>query len=640
MVIRLPVDSNTWDVLLLRRGRKKLLLVTYFVFSLIICATMFQFLSFFFLYTSGHRRISSVMERTPARRTRDSALMYEVDESWQNMAGNESRVIVWIPHSPRCRGNFVLYSQAADREAGKPALLIREVALDRRHVTLREYRIRTKSERSFRRIVVLLTAVPHGTSALVSKPARAGKRGPLLGFRSSFINKDGQTVTQLRSGVDYVITDRMCARSCKDYTPCRNKEWQMIITVSLRGGGDDRMIDSALESLENDGGSLHLVLPVVMRDNSTEVFETTIGLSCIAGLTSATAFPASRYLPPRRDQCKDARGALAVSGGPLFGEKRMSIDAWREIAHYAARCLYGSMWFDSVAVGVIPEFTLAQIEFICSSARSSAKCMTEYYNKNVQHLKAIAATIEDVFEQLQIPSSEWSRLILFSFCRLGSDFGESELGTPCNVSHHHGQKPLGHIAYTMFGQYHKWVSNLDLDEFVVYERPSSFLRFPRRGHSDALVKLQSAESQFDRMMATTGDTSFRMPWFDFRVTSRTLFDLSYAVTRDNELTFGPYNLSASEQFEQKLCYMAGSGERALLWGGGKVVQHCEDGFGFMVHDPFNMWKDHKTLNLNKVDCTRRIRKFPPRFPVYTYHARLDYSRYGKCEYQAQVFSGS
>lgn len=587
---------------------------------------------YFTIYKARFENDAYLAKRLWFGKTKDSQLSYELDEYRHEIKHNQSRVIVWMPHSDRCRGNFTLFSRIADQDPGKPALLIREVALDRRHVSLKEYRLRHGFKRSFRRIVVFLTAVPHNTSAIVSEPLRAAADDALLGFRSEILTGAGVIARDLHSTVDYFLTDKRCARACSDFTPCRNKEWQIIVTVFLLKNGGNVMLDSRLENLEAEGGFLSLTLPIKMRDNSTETFEANIGLSCIAALTSATALPLSPHLHPREEECIHARGSLAISGGPLFGGKRKSPAAWREIAHYAARCLFGSMWFDSVAVGVIPEFTMAQIEHICGHKENSAQCVTEMHNKNLEYIRTIAETVEEVFVQLEIPPREWSRLILFPFCRLGSDFQNSENHSPCRVSHHNGQKPLGHAAYTMFGPYHKWVSNLDLDEFVVKEQPPTFLASSRPRQSKVLVRSQSAESQFDSMMAASGNTSFRMQWFDFRVTNEILLDLSYAVTRDNELNFVSYNLSSSDRFEQTFCYMAGNIEKENQWGGGKVAQHCRDGFGFMVHEPFNLWKARDSLILDQADCLAREKQFPPPFPVYTYHARLDKSRFGRCEF--------
>jgi hypothetical protein len=541
------------------------------------------------------------------------------------------RVSVWMPHTAGCRGNFVIYSTAAREYDGtgheKPVLLVREAFVDQRHVSLKEFVTKRHRSASFRRIGVLITAVPHGNTTLVEGPLLRddGKRMVFDSrlFKSSIILPDGTQYPDLNASLDFFVNEPSCARACKDIITCRVKEWQLIATVTAsHPNTSSSALQTILERTTKAGALLEIELPMEVEGGGVETYQLRFSLCCVAGLTSHTALPISRHLPRRSDTCENARGAVALSGGPLFGSHLHDPAAWRAIAHFAARSLFCSMWFETVAVGVHPEKTMAEIQHLCTRGHQNpdSRCVGEHHDRTRQLLRNITMEMEREFTSLRIPRNEWSRVILFPTCRLGSNFQGTEKAMPCGESHHAGQKILGHSGYAMFGPYHAWVSNPDVDEFIVDEgfKLAANNSQPRNAQLARGIprRLSSAAERFDAVRKKMGKSSLRMPWFDFRMEPRLWRNLTSDVMRGMAVHTRGFGSQAGPTFNRTECYMATGFGRASDWGGGKVSQHCSDGFGFMVHDAFNLAGVMHSLDLSRPNCVARTQRgHPPPFYV-------------------------
>jgi hypothetical protein len=572
------------------------------------------------------------------------------------------RVALWIPHTRDCRGSFNIYSkrvapnssQSSSASPIKPALLVREAFADRRHVSIKEFVSKRHPSRPFQRVAILLTALPHGMTTLVEGPSQptrmvnlTGQREPLdpKYFKTSILYENGTAVRNLTAHLDFFVDEVACARACKHIVTCRVKEWQLIATIDTKNRkathGD---LNTLIERATAANALLEINLPMKMRGGDVENLKLRLSLSCIAGLSSRTAMPKLRHLPPRSDTCDKARGAVALSGGPLFGAHLHDPVAWRGIAHYAARALFGNMWHETVAVGVHPRHTLADMHYVCTNNYTNlaeqSRCIVEHHDRNTRLLKNIAMEIEKEFTMLGIPRADWSRLILFPTCRLGSDFLGKEKGMPCEESHHGGQKILGHSGYAMFGPHHAWVTNFDMDEFIIDEgfiHPPSSTRVKTESleYLSASV-IQSAAQRFDSIQRKHGKSSLRMPWFDFRLEPKSIGNLTKDVMHGKLIQMQGFGDQIGAAFNKTNCYMGSIADRSFNWGGGKIAQHCSDGFGFMVHDAYNLERDLKTLDLSSPNCAARTqRSHPPPFPIFTYHARGLEPRFGKCTYYSE-----
>jgi hypothetical protein len=566
------------------------------------------------------------------------------------LSRSPDRVSIWLPHSESCDGQFVAYSQLKRSDPYLPVLLLREASVDYRHVSIKEYRERRNHASSFRRILLAVTVVPEQCDTFVTGPLMdAGSR---LLHRSEISFPNGTKSDELDSRIDFFVSDEQrCARwchrdaKCRSYVDvCRMKEWQFILTITpqLKQTKENAFLER-LEGAALANASLSVYLPLQLRARGTETFKLQVGFSCIAGLTTSTKIPASLLLPARKSRCEDAKGAVVISGAPLFGSHLHDRASWRRVAHFAARSIFGTMWFDTVAVGVHPVYSMSHIQDKCGrleTDREIKMCIQSHHGTNLGLLQAIAREIEAEFVALGIPKSEWARLILFPICRLGSDHRGLESGEPCLHSHHGGQRVMAHVGYTMFAPHHAWATNIDIDEFIVDESGASttheqglLQRWLSGAAVKTAVKAVSAAEQFDRVRAIQQGTSIVMPWLDIRVTPENERSLVKDVISGKKVAVRGFDDWAGPTFNKNRCYTRENHGDGKIWGGGKVAQHCQDGLSFMIHDPFNLEKSTDKLDLSKVDCPDRDWSGrPPQIPIYTYHARLATPRSSKCEY--------
>lgn len=565
----------------------------------------------------------------------DTGMRFEYEQwaaSGQTVGDSVERVKIWNTFADSCRGTFLLRAPSQNG-TGLPAMLLRQAAVDRRFVVRREYRSKRHEKRPFRRVSILLTAIPHGEAAIVDKVFK-GKETGYSRHTMSVHYGNGSRSDAVKGGLDFVINDIHCSLACKKYNPCRNRETQLILTIAPNKiESTDAALRNAIESIAETGGYLKLALIMSMASGAKEILPLQIGLTCISGLTSHSALPFSPRLPERQQSCDQAKGAVMISGGPLFGSKRLDPTAWREIAHYAVRSLYGHVWYDTVAVGVIPEYTMAEMMHKCKNETADSMCVEKLHEKNKALLRRIRDAVESEFAVLQVPKADWSRLYIFLFCSLGSDFADTEANNPCDQCHHAGQKLLQHFGYTVFSPHHRWASNMDLDEFAVDETLEkrdlrSWLGYAPEGPT----RYESATDRFDHVISSSKKYAFRMPWFDFRVSPERARDLAAAVASGQGIPIQGFNGSTGSDFNRTDCYMAATGRKDTLWGGGKVAQHCFDGMGFMVHDSWNVWDSRNSLDLGRTKCQARVKQWPPKYPLFTYHARGLDPRFGRCEF--------
>jgi hypothetical protein len=592
---------------------------------------------------------------------------------------NAGRVRVWEPHTTGCTGTFVMKLPGADSSRA-PLLMLREAAVDYRHNSLREMDINNGVSRGARNLRQMRRVALQVTTGNDFKGSTRPKRlRPVLPPHASDSSKS-KTHTDQRThnavptailtgssdawtaSVDYVITPALCATVCfytdGARTICAGDEWQVVVTLVAPAFIEtESQLEQELGILESKQASLNISLPFTYSGSGTGEgdderqhlqFDAELALGCISGLTASTSV--DRLLPTeastRKKSCLRSTGAVVVSGAAVFGRKRTSKEGHHEIAHYAARALLGSVRFDTIAVAIQTVHPVAEIDSNCGLAGTeNGDCRAQYHANNTKLLTDIAANVEQELKHIGVPESDWSRLVLFPFCRLGSDFDGGEQGDPCAWSAYNGQLVLNNHAYTVFSPFHKWHASVDLDEFIVNDGaymssspPNN--RVPALGRQ---VKPRRAAELFDERAARTRRTrrgvvgALRFAWLDFRLFRQDWETMVRDIWRNGglEMQRSPAPVMdpvarASATLNRTACY----GSRQIE---GKSAVSCEAGIGVSNHDVLllpDTPEDSGAGDLRKRVCNDRTASNFDELLV-TYHPRVPTPRNGACAYLAR-----
>jgi len=546
-------------------------------------------------------------------------IFYNVILQIKNRSNDEDRVSLYVPYDPNiCKGTLSIMAPNQPSTDGI-ALVVREAALDTRFVSIRDAR-KLYPNQEFLRLQLLLSLIPD---------AKKDNRTYILQVERSLQQhatiqySDGRSADKIDVKFDYLIEDGRCQRTCIRYKTCRVREWQAIVTVLSTDMGEKENLEDYMQDLIDEGAFLRLNLPVVIQESGLiETVIVDIGLSCTAGLSKTNRLPyVDRTIPGEQGDCNNARGALTIGGGALFGEMRYNESAWRSIAHYGARHLLGHTWYDTVAVALLAEFTVSEIIQICSFSEKVSDCVNHYHSKNMDYFNKVRRVVEEELYELNVPRKKWTRLILFQFCGLGSDFEGTEKGMPCAASFHNGQKILGLIGYTHFSRGHSWASNFDLDELLVDETAPSISsgNYPH--------EYESAHDRFTSLRRETNKTSYYTEWMDFSVDSSDTRKFTTDIMNGQRVGF-----KSRDALDKNLNFTECYG------GGGKVISHCSVTAGLLVHYALIAEKE---TNLSRIHCgpvrTPRRRKLfrtsPNETELYTWHPRK-IPRQGLCAYSS------
>lgn len=124
---------------------------------------------------------------------------------------------VWSPHSRACTGNFVFWNTSETQSAVDvvPTLLLREAAVDYRHNSIRDFRIKHHlCEVPFRR-VTLQISVARGLKAV--QPISAIKRDnydSVFPFAYLAVNGKAMPAHGWRTESEYIQGDPDCVNKC------------------------------------------------------------------------------------------------------------------------------------------------------------------------------------------------------------------------------------------------------------------------------------------------------------------------------------------------------------------------------------------------------------------------------------------
>lgn len=560
-----------------------------------------------------------------------------VSEGIDNPPGRRSqpgRVQVLEPHMHNCRGTFVVapkYKSAplkngtavSENDAKPPALMLREAVVDQRHNSLAEYRSshQLDDETPFRRITF------HISAARGSKPVHPQ---PTSGEDLDISNIPMVSITNAKgwkAAVDYILEDAPCRNPCFQvaHKPslCSGHEWQVVL--SLQGPQHfrtERLMDEALDHLGSRSESrLEVHLPVILP-NQTNPTKTklSLALGCVTGLTHQTSLSSRlQDIPPRSSSCGKSSGSIVVSGGAMFGRKRNSLWARKEAAHFAARGLLGTLRFDTVAVGVIAQHSVSEMQASCSA--SNTTCFKSFQDRNANFMATVATTLEEELASLGVPRTLWGRVVLFPLCNLGTDYAGFEGdGEGCKWSAFYGQWLSNDVSHTLFSPYYRWYASFDLDEFV--GRDDEFLNSSKRPPS---IKPQKASVKFDELDRSSETGFIILPWLDFKMPSSERRNLTLDFMQHGGLNMMHMTDGITGNLDRSLCKQKGG-----VGSGGKPIVSCNHGgIGVHVHVPMRL-KD--PTDLQSRQCSGRDWRFGQELTLY--HARGG-PRFGKCEYAPQ-----
>lgn len=150
--------------------------------------------------------------------------------------------------------------------------------------------------------------------------------------------------------------------------------------------------------------------------------------------------------------CSKSNRAVLISGGALYGKKQVKTEHYKEVAHFAARALTGTVKYDAVLVTVVSAVAMSDRLFSCGQLTGCSARMGE---RNNDLLNRVGVEIAKEFDKIGIDRALLRRVVLVPICTLGSDAEASEQWNPCSQSKHSGQYWSTTLAYATVSKYYK-----------------------------------------------------------------------------------------------------------------------------------------------------------------------------------------
>lgn len=211
--------------------------------------------------------------------------------------------------------------------------------------------------------------------------------------------------------------------------------WQVGIRLEARNGSTEEAVARAVQG----NVDLNLNVPVIRYDEMSFPMELNLQMSCVIGWT----VPGLEGREGREETCGAveelgmmAEGSLLVSGSALYGGKKRDPRYLREVANFAARGLMGPLRFDYVAVSVVSDVSVSDIDLHCGEDEACRRRMEEVKEALLRRIRGV---LEEELHLTGVPRSLFPRLLLIPVCRLGSDSNGTEKDDPCKVRKEYGQ---------------------------------------------------------------------------------------------------------------------------------------------------------------------------------------------------------
>lgn len=538
------------------------------------------------------------------------------------LPGEPGRVSVWDPDGggggggAACTGRFAAGKARAARD-GFPVFVVREVAADYRAASAREAAARGRRG-AFVRLVLYVTV--HLSVALLQEGSAAAVE------RGGAVASGGAVACGVAATVEYVVHINPFVRKSSKYVPgavTRYKdqvtEWQVVVALApvdvetgdASGAADRNVTDfrAALHALAAEGADL--LIAMAYREHGAEADATgEVAFKLACALSWEQVAPLAALRQPR-PVCNGegagpaAAGAVALGGSPLHGAKARDPVLLREVANFCARSLHGPVAFDSVAVPVLVNESLSEVDAVCGG---NVDCVNDGRMRVGAWLRGIAERIEEELSMLDVPPESYPRVVVLPVCRLGSFHEGSERGRPCGESYWGGQYISLDFVYNLVGSSFRWAVSYDLDEYI------------------APLALEAGERQRSRRAAEVFDglnrrglNAMRLTWLNFQLT-----DAHYMrpLTRSVMKHIAPALRNNNAETSDELCYGWPSGQSR----NGKAALRCDNGLGFTIHAAVQL-PAGKMLN----ESDRSMKLFPRSFRVW--HPRASGSL-GKCHFVA------
>jgi hypothetical protein len=522
-------------------------------------------------------------------------------------------ITIFQSHWTDCTGNFTSVT-APESESGLPYAMLRDVGIDRRCASIREYARSHKDRTNFVRIVLFISV--HISVSLNIDGINASFNGyPPTARLDAVKVRRLKPLVSTPISVDHVLHINRFLLYPGKYVPgertsktIHNREvsdWQVILSISntRHANASHSPIEEILIMSAQAGGALTLNFNLERYDSKIVSVPIIISLACITGLSS----PALGVHPDpflSNETCLDGAGrAIALVGSGLHGRKRDNVLLVREVAHFAARSLIGAVQFDAVLIPIIYPVSRAEAIFDC---KGSIQCLRDHETHSRHYVAHVAKIVQDELRKLLFPDSYLRKVILMPICRLGTAFNGVEKQNPCAADAWNGQYLANSFPYSTVGSRFRWAASLDIDEFMTF-----------RDHPSSQTLPVSASKFFDSLdVRDVGVT--KLVWLNFRVDNSS-FALSKEVLSYRQPTLvntknGPFDCYAAPNVSTFT-----SSEEVIYHSNGKVAVRCDKALGVLVH---------QGIMINPTDSLDQWYPSDLRAPEWarTWHARGGSSR--------------
>lgn len=601
----------------------------------------------------GHKQSGSAASRLEPRIAPVNILPVEKDKSFMEsnpgspdpttlQSKKRESLLIWST-SPQCHGAFLAFEQNLvrtkdDGRFARPTLILHDVAVDNRHAFRAVYdaeHVNYTARTPYRRLNAAIS------SRLDVEPASVSRSKMLRSLNNSDQPSAFLSGPLLKMGwrveIDHIHWD------------VGVRTWfvsiMMFGPISLQNEQDfQKHIDKMLQRPKKLSVSVEMRLPVFWGARSHNAGKIThsrlsFSLSCVYGMASTVSGGNQmlRNLMPRIPMPKDCDGAIGsvlVAGSALHGFKRDNELGRREVANFIARAINGPIRFDTVAIPILIDFSVANIESICGG---NDKCTQSYHDKNTALLRNISFSVERELSELRVPNSKWNRVAFFPVCTLGNDFDGVERGkSPCiSITVANGfaaQVMVQDFSYTLFSPYHKWFAFLDVDEFLVDEK--KYLASQKNQSATQFVAPESAFSLFNRRAESSTrvfaknkylPNSIMAGWLDFAILDDQRRNITWEHARRGGLDFASTLAYRNSSGRNITAAIREDCSRFYGWYGKHIVSCGSDLVGIRYHSVVRLRPEDFTIR------TWRMNAMDPDLRVYHARARpASGPRFGDC----------
>ena len=520
-----------------------------------------------------------------------------------------------------CEGHFVS-ERAEHSQSGFPYAVIREAVIDRRYLSRRHFQRVAGNARSRAFELIILYVTTHLSVSL----SRENAVVDVIEFPAPDMR---EMVADVQANVDYVTHVNPFLFSGA-YKPGRKtsqgeevSEWQVVISLTPRvdvahAKRTQEAFSHRIRALSDEVTpvKLGITLPLRRYDGKTIEFNANFSIGCATGWEADESYPELEQWDSGKE-CKagasGVNGAVVLSGSALYGAKQRDAVHYKEVAHFAARALMGSLRFDAVLMSVVVKNSISDAVQNCGMDEG---CMQQMQKENDELLTNLAHGVEAELDAIGMDENLYERVILMPMCRLGSDANGTERGDACRMSHRYGQYHATFFSYAMVSHLFKWAVSYDIDEFLG-QAPKSVVGPLGQQRKDLVVGQRRADVVLDGENVFGGGYMY-FSWLNF------LSDGNMSRSLTKQVMQGRAPLLMHKDGESGHDCYAFTRDPT-----GKSAARCDVGLGFTIHRPviIKTGGNHEILGQTQGQVRRR--------GLRAWHPRLGGSR-GQCAFDARA----